>query len=316
MTTFIVEKSERLDKFLASQVEVSRNRVQKAIKQGKVSVNGKVVIEPDFTLASGSEVSVPEFSAGGGSAFGGEPEKLTASDLPLKVVFENADLAVIDKPAGLMVHPGAGRTEDTLAHALLGRFPDIEKVGQPHRPGIVHRLDEDTSGLILVAKTEAGYDYLKNLFLKREVQKEYLALVHGIPANLHSVIEVPIGKTASHTKMKAGSGKQAVTEYSVVAHSSGVDQVSLLRLKLHTGRTHQIRVHLSHIGHPIVGDTLYGAKFKDADSKLINRQFLHAYKLKFKLIDGTWFETASDLPEDLTAVLDKLGINYDFTHIQ
>ena len=298
MMEFISETTNRLDKFIASKVKVSRSRVQKAIKAGKVLVNQHKIIEPDFSIKVGDIVQLPEFAS----------DDLIPSNLELKVVFENADLAVVDKPAGLVVHPGAGNTEDTLANALLTRYPGIEKVGEPHRPGIVHRLDEDTSGLIVIAKTPEAYEFLKKSFVDRSVEKEYLALVHGIPTKIHDVINVPLEKVPLKQKMKVGSGKEAITEYYLLA-SDPSGQHSLLRVKLHTGRTHQIRAHLSHIGHPIVGDQVYGNEFKQTDAQMLTRQFLHAYKLKFQLLDGTWLELESELPEELEDLLLKLGIN-------
>lgn len=309
---FETDKHERLDKFLASKLEVSRSQIQKAIKQGLVLVNGQVVSEKDLNLTIGDKIELPEFKL----------EELQKLDLDLNVVFENEDLAVIDKPAGLVVHPGAGHKQDTLANALLNRFPGVEKVGDPHRPGIVHRLDEATSGLIVIAKTAAGFDYLKRLFLEKKIEKHYIALSHGISDKLHGVINAPIEKQSTHQKMRVGGGKEAVTEYTVLATiggdspdeasaKSGLDPYTLFRLTLHTGRTHQIRVHLAHIGYPIVGDQLYGGQFKKSDVSLLNRQFLHAAKLKFQLPDGTWLELHSDLPSDLKAVLNNLGIEYD-----
>jgi 23S rRNA pseudouridine1911/1915/1917 synthase len=298
MLKFVSETTDRLDKFLASKVDVSRGRVQKAIKNGKVTVDGIIVLDPDFDVTIGSQVELPEF----------EGDDLKPSGLKLKVVFENADLAVIDKPAGLVVHPGAGNTEDTLANALIAMYPGIDKVGEPHRPGIVHRLDEDTSGLIVIAKTTEAYDFLKKTFLDRRVEKEYLALVHGAPAKKHDLIDLPIQRVPLKQKMRIGLGKPAQTEFwnLKTGQIPGLDQVALLRVKLHTGRTHQIRVHLAHIGHPIVGDALYGRK---EDSSILTRQFLHAYRLKFQLLDGTWIELESELPEDLKAVLQKSAIN-------
>ncbi|OGE82361.1 MAG: hypothetical protein A3B10_02690 [Candidatus Doudnabacteria bacterium RIFCSPLOWO2_01_FULL_44_21] len=311
MLEFAVEKKDRLDKFLAGKIpDVSRGRIQKAIKTGAVSVNGHKVSEPDWPLKIEDQIELPEF----------KPEALTASTLALKVVFENEDFAVIDKPAGLVVHPGAGNTEDTLANALLTRFPGIENVGEPHRPGIVHRLDEYTSGLILIAKTPRGYEYFKQQFLDHKIEKEYLALVSGVPAKQHDIINLPLEKVPLKQKMRVGSGKEAITEYWVLGegkldpstslHSArGKDsgeslQVALLRVKLHTGRTHQIRAHLAHIGCPIVGDKLYGKA-----SPILDRQFLHAARLKFQLMDGTWLELVSELPTDLREVLTKLNIN-------
>src|SRR3989338_5391954 len=162
MLNFVADKKERLDKFLAERIPfVSRGRIQKVIKNGLVKVNNLVVKETDYRLQAEDAVELPEF----------QNEKLSPANIELKIVFENNDLAVIDKPAGLVVHPGAGHKEDTLANALLNRFPGIENVGDPKRPVIVHRLDEDTSGLILIAKTPTAYEYLKNLFLERKIEK-------------------------------------------------------------------------------------------------------------------------------------------------
>lgn len=307
---FISEKTNRLDKFIASRVDVSRSRVQKAIKEGKVTVDGVVVLDSDYDVTVGNKIELPEFAK----------DELKASSLELNVVYENGDLAVIDKPAGLVVHPGAGNTENTLANALLTRFPGVESVGEPHRPGIVHRLDEDTSGLIIIAKTPEGFEYLKQQFLNHRVEKEYLALVHGVPSKKHDVINAPLEKVPLKQRMKVGSGKEAITEYWILSvtrpfmdekdadKSAGYSsrQFSLLRVKLHTGRTHQIRAHLSHIGHPIIGDTVYGK----GDPMVLNRQFLHAYRLKFQLLDGTWLELESELPQDLKEVLKKFEIIY------
>ncbi|MDP4001362.1 MAG: RluA family pseudouridine synthase [bacterium] len=302
MLEFFADKTERLDKFLASHIaEVSRGKIQKAIREAQVLVNGKKVIETDFKIHENDKIELPEF----------KEEKLTAYSFQLQVVFENNDLAVIDKPAGLMVHPAAGREDVTLANALLNRFPEIKDVGDPHRPGIVHRLDEDTSGLLLIAKTEPSFEYLKSLFTDRKIEKYYLALVHGVPVKLHDVIDEPIGKTSTHQKMKVGTGKEAKTEYNVLdTEASG--HFSLLWVKLHTGRTHQIRVHMSYIGHPVFGDRLYGGEYKQTDKSLIKRQFLHAYRLKFKLIDNTWLELESELPKDLKEILKQLGINPNY----
>ncbi len=284
----------RLDKFLAEQhKEVSRSKIQKAIKSGQVSVNGKQITEPDFEVSETDQIDLPEFG----------PETLKPQPSNLKTIFENDDIVVIDKPAGLVVHPGAGNTENTLANALIAKYPEIEKVGEPHRPGIVHRLDEDTSGLILVVKNQKAFEYFKDLFLHRKVEKEYLALVHGVPAKKHDLIDLPIQRVPLKQKMKIGLGKPAQTEYWVLETTG---QYSLLKVKLHTGRTHQIRLHLSHIGLPIVGDQLYGKK-----DEILDRQFLHAHRLKFQIMDGTWIELYSELPEDLQEVLKKIGIKYD-----
>jgi 23S rRNA pseudouridine1911/1915/1917 synthase len=300
MLNFEVDTTDRLDKFLASKVEVSRARVQKAIRAGEVTVDGIEILDPDYNVTLGNKVSLPEF----------ESEELKPSDIQLKIVFENDDLAVIDKPAGLVVHPGAGNKEDTLSQALLTYFPQIKNVGEPHRPGIVHRLDEDTSGLIVIAKTPEAYEFLKQSFVEKTVQKEYLALVHGVLEKKHGFIDVPLEKLPQKQRMKVGSGKEALTEYFVLTNDPS-GQFSLIRVKLHTGRTHQIRAHLAHLNHPIVGDGVYGSQFSNQDRD-IKRQFLHAYKLKFQLMDQTWLELESELPTDLKDILNKLEIIYDY----
>jgi 23S rRNA pseudouridine1911/1915/1917 synthase len=301
MLKFIAEEKERLDKYLATQIAgVSRSKIQKAIKDGLVLVNGKKTLETDFQVKNNDQIELPEFIE----------EKLENLDLDLKIIFENSDLVVIDKPAGLVVHPAARHKKDTLVNILISKYPSIQNIGDSHRPGIVHRLDEDTSGLIVAAKNQKTFDYLKKLFQTRAIQKEYLALVHGVPANMHGEINEPIGRSSTHLKMRVGIGREAKTEYRVIANDPSL-QYSLLRIKLHTGRTHQIRVHLSHLGHPVVGDQLYGGAFKAQDLQLLSRQFLHAYRLKFQLADGSWIELFSDLPAELQNILKQANINYD-----
>lgn len=293
MLDFVSDTSDRLDKFLVTKItEVSRSKIQKAIREGKVLVNGQIITEPDFQIKPNDKVVLEEFPS----------DELKPSDISVRVVFENDDVAVIDKPPGLVVHPGAGNTEDTLANILITKYPSIKGVGDPHRPGIVHRLDEDTSGLILIAKNQGALEYFKQQFKDRKVEKEYLALVSGVPAKIHGIIDAPLEKVPLKQKMKVGSGKDAITEYFLI-NSDPSGQFSLFRVKLHTGRTHQIRAHLSHIGHPIIGDSVYGKK-----SDLLNRQFLHAYRLKFQLPDGSWMDLESELPQDLKETLNQLGL--------
>lgn len=302
---YTAESKERIDKFLAAASKVSRGRIQAAIKEGKVKIDGIIVIEADQKILPGQKAAIELTS-----------DTLLPLHQDIKIVFENQDILVVDKPANLVVHPGAGHKQDTLSNILLAKYPGIEKVGDPKRPGIVHRLDEDTSGLIVCAKTGFGFEYMKQLFLKREVEKEYLALVHGIPKQLHGTVNDPIGRSSTHMKMKVGIGREALTEYLVVAtnekvatqENTGLDLLALLKVKLHTGRTHQIRVHLAHLKHPIVGDLLYGGEFKKSDIKIISRQFLHAFRLKFKLSDGSVLDLVSQLPNDLEKVLKAVGI--------
>ena len=302
MLKFTASKKDRLDKFLAAEASVSRGQVQRAIKAGTVLVNDKVIAETDFQVNESDVVTLAEF----------ETDELIARPFDYKIVFENGDALVIDKPAGVVVHPGGGHKQDTLSNSLLGYLPEIKDVGQPMRPGIVHRLDEDTSGLLLVAKNQKAYEYFKALFSDRNIEKSYLTLVHGHFDKQHDVIDLPIGKNSTHQKMKVGTGRDAKTEYWVLGEGKlGLDQMALLKVKLHTGRTHQIRVHLGHIGHPVFGDQLYGGHNMIKDSAILNRQFLHAYRLKFQLLDQTWIELFSELPTELKQVLNQTTITYD-----
>ena len=223
---------------------------------------------------------------------------------PLKILYNNHGLLIIDKPAGMVVHPGAGFKGETLASALLYQFQDIKPVGEEERPGIVHRLDKDTSGVILVAKTPQMYEYLKDAFKERKVKKEYIALVLGKLEKPHGFIDTPIGKSKrdfrKYDVKNVVESKESLTEYKVLEH---LDQYTLLLVKLHTGRTHQIRVHFKSIGHPLIGDSLYGGGRTQLPG--LNRQFLHAKKIEVRLPDGTWIEAESELPDDLTAILHK-----------
>jgi 23S rRNA pseudouridine1911/1915/1917 synthase len=294
----------RLDKFLSKAAGKSRAFSKQAIEAGRVLVNGKEIVEPDYELKLDDWVELFELE-----------EHQRPTDVKLNVVFEDDDIAVIDKPPGLVVHPGAGKDTDTLSQALVQLFPATANVGQPHRPGIVHRLDEDTSGLLAVAKSKKGYDYLRELFLNKKIEKQYLALAHGKMEKLHGIIDEPLAKNFRKRKVQVKEGgKPSVTEYSVLVESpkdARLDQVSLVRVKLHTGRTHQIRVHMAHINHPLVGDATYGGLFKDSDKEIINRQFLHAHRLRFELMNKTALDLFSPLPDDLKKVLTIYGINYD-----
>ncbi len=338
-TDFIVQDLKtRLDKYLAEQLpSISRSQIQRDIEAGTVLVNGEVVKESKFVVRKEDVVvyqqSASELSAG-----------IKATNTPLKILYDNHGLLIIDKPAGMVVHPGAGFRGETLASALLyhfsgkgARLPDgqgsdfgakgIEVVGEENRPGIVHRLDKDTSGVILVAKTQAMYEYLKNAFAERKVKKEYLALVKGRVEKPQGVLQTPMGKSKTdfrkQTTKDPQDAKEAVTEYKVLEYlergekgkdggkgaesaerSQGIDQCTLLLVKLHTGRTHQIRVHMNSIGHPLMGDQLYGGKQTELEG--LGRQFLHAKKIEVRLPDGTWIEAESAVPEDLRKVLVSL----------
>lgn len=236
----------------------------------------------------------------------------------IKVIYENDDMVAVNKPAGVLVHrpekgPKAGQKEDVLTDWIKERYPEAEEVGDEPvlRPGIVHRLDEDTSGIILIAKNQSAFDYLKGLFQNHEVKKTYLALVHGRMAG-RGRIEKPIGLKSGSVKRSVSAPdmkmvKDAVTEYRVLKlFKTGSETLTLLEVTPLTGRTHQIRVHLASIGHPIVGDRLYGRPKADKEIGL-GRQFLHAAAAEFPLPDGSRMKIEADLPEDLQEFLVGLG---------
>ena len=225
------------------------------------------------------------------------PGTLTPEAIPLKILYEDNDLMVVDKPAGLTVHPAPGHYTHTLVNAILAHVPDLE-AGETNRPGIVHRLDKDTSGLIIVAKNSAAHMKLADQFKSRSVTKVYQALVQGHLTPEEGIIEASIGRDPRDRKRMAvvTGGREARTEYTVIKY---IDNYTLLEVRPKTGRTHQIRVHLAAIGFPIVGDATYGVK-----SDYLSRQFLHAYKLRFKLPStGEYREFESELPDDLAQAL-------------
>lgn len=299
-SNFVFEnnKAERLDKFLVQCLpEYSRSRLQALIKDGQVQVNQTVVTKTGFDLAPGSRVEVTIPPA--------QPTGLLAEEIPLNVVFENDDLVVIDKPAGMVVHPAAGHAQGTLVNAILAHDPDLEGVGGEQRPGVVHRLDKDTSGLILIAKNDAALQWLQDQFRLRQVKKIYLALADGHPPTPVGRIEAAIGRDPSLRKQMAivpdRKGREAVSEYRVL--ESFADH-TLFEVHPATGRTHQIRLHLAFIGCPIVGDALYGRRHPSLPLK---RQFLHAARLTIRLPGEQAPRTfESPLPADLQEVLDSL----------
>ena len=284
----------RLDRFVAEQCpDLTRARGAALIRQGCVRVNGAPV-RPSHPLRAGDlvEVSVPPPA----------PTDIAPQPMALSVVYEDSALLVIDKPAGLTVHPGPGHPDRTLVNAVLALAPGIEGVGGEQRPGIVHRLDKDTSGLIVVAKTHAAHASLSRQLKERRVRKTYLALVRGAPREDDGAIDAPIARDPRRRQRMAvvSGGRAARTEWRVLRR---YDDCALLEAMPVTGRTHQIRVHLAHIGHPLVGDALYGKP-----SPLVARHFLHAARLAFLLPpdEQAWREFEAPLPPDLRAALDSL----------
>ena len=231
----------------------------------------------------------------------------------MTIEYENEDILVVNKPAGMPVYSTKVKTkEESVLTWFLQNYPESSNVGDPERSGIVHRLDKQTSGLLALAKTPGGFEFLKNLFLSREIHKEYVTLVYG-RVEKHGVIDRPLAKIGhlGSSRVKVDEkGKPAKTEYWPLSHhQSGLDQFTLLRVKLHTGRTHQIRVHFLSTKHPVMGDDLYGKPDSQKLSNILQRQFLHAAKLELKLPDGTWLEIEAPLPDDLKKVLEQLEIS-------
>ena len=298
----------RLDRFLVSVLpNQSRSQIQRLIKDGKVLLAGKAA-KANLAVKQGQtfEVEIPE----------AVDTDLQPEALPLPILYEDTDLLVVDKPAGMVVHPAAGHASGTLVNALLHHVNDLSGIGGEKRPGIVHRLDRGTSGLMVVAKHDAAHEELSRQFHDREVEKEYVALVWGeVMAGRR--IDAPIGRDPSNRKKMAAAApnrvrrsREAVTRIVRAEHFGRT--LTLAVVAIHTGRTHQIRVHLSTIGHPIVGDPLYGGVHRRVPGDLravthLDRPFLHAAHLAFTHpADGRRMEFSSELPDDLQRVLDEL----------
>jgi len=270
------ERELRLDKFLAEHLEeYSRSYIQKMITEGGVSVDGFPIYKKAELLNPGAEVEVTIPPA--------KETLLIGEDIPLDILFENDDLIVINKPAGMVVHPALGHASGTLVQAVLGYAPEIEGVGGIKRPGLVHRLDQNTSGVIMLAKNDRAHQFLQGQFQARSVDKQYLALVDGRPPTPQGRVEVAIGRDSKFRQRMAPAldrdGKEAISEYFT---QEVFPEHTYIKVSILTGRTHQIRVHMAFLGCPVVGDTVYGRK---NPSIKIQRQFLHAFRLSI-LIPG------------------------------
>jgi len=312
----------RLDQFLAGELNgVSRSRVQQLVEQGDVLVDGKRE-KASLKLRGGESVTVRGQQTV-------ETLEARAEDIPLEIVYEDADLAVVNKPAGMMVHAGSGATDEarsggTLVNALLHRFETLSGVGGELRPGIVHRLDKETSGLILIAKNDAAHEALKEMFASRQMTKTYVALVQGLLPEDGATIQTPIARDAVRrtrmTTRRQEGARHAVTHYRVVERlTTRFGPFTLARVRIETGRTHQIRVHMASINHPVVGDTLYGAAEKLIAKPLsttrkaprevleLGRNFLHAAELEFTHpMTGKLVQLTAPLPEELVSFLGRL----------
>jgi len=298
---------QRLDRFLASQLtDMSRTHVQSLIDEGRVRVSG-AAMKPSYRVESGDIVAVdvpPPPESG-----------VTPENIPLEVLDEDSDIAVINKSAGMIVHPGAGAETGTLVAALLDRFGGahgLSSIGGPKRAGIVHRLDKGTSGAILIARTDAAHLKMIAAFRDREVQKTYVALVHGRPKGERGSIDLPIARDLrrrSRMTARRRDGREAHTDWHALLRVGGC---TFIEAKLHTGRTHQIRVHFSAIGYPVVGDTLYGAprvhRVGNVALPTLNRNFLHAARLAFAHPrTGKPVDVRAPLPPELSAYLQQLA---------
>jgi 23S rRNA pseudouridine1911/1915/1917 synthase len=312
---------QRLDAWLAAQLDgVSRSRVQLLLSQGSVAVDGKPA-KASLKLRGGEVVEVQ------GEAVPA-PLRAMAEAIPLDIIYEDDDLSVVNKPAGMMVHAGAGATDDarnrsTLVNALLHHYKQLSSTGGELRPGIVHRLDKQTSGLIIVARNDAAHLKLAEMFSRRQMRKTYIALVHGAVKQDAGTINAAISRDAIRrtrmTTRRATGGRTAVSHYEVARRiDSTFGKFTLVRVRIETGRTHQIRVHMASIGHPVVGDTLYGAPARIAvpakrasseDASLsLDRNFLHAAELAFAHPrTGELLELAAPLPHELEGFLARLN---------
>ncbi|HEX3320209.1 MAG TPA: RluA family pseudouridine synthase [Terriglobales bacterium] len=320
--SFVVTEEEagmRLDRFLAARLpEVSRTRLQELIEKGLVLV-GEHSARPSSRLRGLETITIMGAPAR-------PPLRAIAEEIPLDIVYEDQDLAVINKPAGMMVHAGAGATDEarnrgTLVNALLHRFGKLSDVGGELRPGIVHRLDRETSGLIIVAKNDLTHRKLSSAFANRQIKKTYLAMVHGWPKRERGTINAPIRRDPIHrTRMtvRGSGGREAITHYSVQKRLvSPNGKFAMLEVQIDTGRTHQIRVHLASLGHPVVGDKLYGApaeilargpkKTMALPAISLSRNFLHAANLQFAHpIKGTGLNFSAPLPQELLHLMAAL----------
>jgi len=286
---------ERLDSFIARRCpELSRSHARRLIDDGLVAVNGRHG-KPSERVTAGVHVSVTIPPP--------ETIDLAPEEIPLTIIYQDNDIIVLDKPPGLTVHPAPGHPSGTLVNALLAACPDLRGIAGTLRPGIVHRLDKDTSGLMVVAKNDRAQRALQRQLRDREVHKTYLALVHGVPRPREGSIEAPIGRHPKNRKKMAvvAGGREATTRYRVREELGG-GRYSLLEVEPVTGRTHQIRVHMSALGHAIIGDATYGKH-----SDFIARQALHASKLAFAMpLGGRAVEFESPLPPDFRAAVERL----------
>ena len=309
----IEEENNRLDKLIANKLNISRNQVQQLIKDSKVSLFNNIITDNNHTTKVNDiyriNIPIKEISN----------TIIPNHSIPISVLYEDHDIIIINKTSGMTVHPGAGTKNNTLVNALVAHYGNaLSTVGKATRPGIIHRLDKDTSGLMVIAKNEKSYYFLSELLLKKQIKKEYLAVVWGSPNPKNNTIQnyirvKPNNKQTMAVTHLSHQGKLAITEYKTKQNFSNI--ASLIKCRIHTGRTHQIRVHMSHIGHSIIGDQKYGKNNSKItkyakQSTIINtlkRQALHAYKLGFiHPTKNTYIEFHADIPHDIQTLINEL----------
>ncbi len=285
MIDLIANYSDRVDKYIADNSNVSRTDIQFLIKENSVTVNGIEVRKPNFKVKEGDKINVSKLIQ--------KEVAIEAEDIPVDIIYEDDDLAVVNKATGMVVHPAPGHPGGTLVNALMFKFKDqLSDINGQARPGIVHRIDKDTSGLLVIAKHNRSHQYLADLIKKHEVKRTYLALVKGRVTNEITHVDLPIGRDEKNRQKMAvtrNNSKEARTHFFVEQIN---ENTTLLRCELETGRTHQIRVHAAHIGHPVVGDPLYGTKLDDFGQRL------HAYKLEFIHPNGEKMEFEAPIPKE------------------
>lgn len=291
-------KEIRIDKYLSDLFEeIPREKVKDFIKDEKIKINNKK-IKPSYKLILEDEIEISD------KLF--EKEKIEAEDMNLKIIYENEDFAIIDKDENVIVHPAGSIVSGTLVNGLLDYFgyDNLSHIGGDDRPGIVHRLDKDTTGLMVIAKNNSSYKYLKNLFETRKIDKEYLAICNGIFQKKSGTIQTFMDRDPNNRRKMAvtNSGRDAISKYEVISENNGY---SLVKIKILTGRTHQIRVHMTHINHPLLGDPVYGNvkhKFN------LDHQLLHCHKLGFTDKNGIYKEFCADVHEDFKKYKKILGL--------
>ncbi|HEY9603549.1 MAG TPA: RluA family pseudouridine synthase [Allocoleopsis sp.] len=296
----VEEKGERIDRYLSQHLaDFSRSRIQQLIEQGQVQVNGQVCISKKATVQPGDRIFLTIPAA--------KPLDLQPEAIPLDILYEDDSLIILNKPADLVVHPAAGHESGTLVNALLAHCPDLAGIGGVQRPGIVHRLDKDTTGAIAIAKTDLAHQHLQAQLKAKTARRQYLGVVYGSPSTDSGTIDQPIGRHPVDRKKMAvvpveKGGRSAVTHWQV---RERLGNYTLIHFQLETGRTHQIRVHSAYIGHPIVGDPIYSS----GRSLGVNLpgQALHAWKLSLQHpVSGEWIEVTAPLPKTFSTLLDVL----------